>query len=210
MAYIDMLNDFETILNRDDCTDAQAALFLGQGITRVQRDCRLPSMERALLITPTDFAMVQFPVPADMIQIIDVLVPRLGGFAGEMKPLRRVSYRRLMELPNDDYPRAYARFQGQIYIAGAVPVNMTVQFLYYGNFTPFVHATDENELSASSPDLAVYAALKYAGDYFEHPLTATFESTYQQLKAAVIAMGIDLEMEGGVAEIEPLYGDDDL
>ena len=110
---------------------------------------------------------------------------------------------------NTDLPRAYARFQGQIYISGAVSTGQTVQFLYYGNFTPFVLATDENELSSNAPDLGVYAALKYAGDYFEHPLTATWEATYQELKASVIAMAIDLENEGGVNVIEPFYHDED-
>lgn len=209
MSYSDMLNDFTTILDRDDCSQALAQTFLGQGMTRVQRDCRLPSMERALLVTPAAAAMTQFAVPADMIQIIDILVPKENSSTGQMRALKKVAYRRLMTMDNTDLPRSFARFQGQIYINGGVPIGNTVQFLYYGNFTPFVLATDENELSSNAPDLGVYAALKYAGDYFEHPLTDKWENTYQELKAAVIAMAIDLENEGGVNEIEPIYDLDD-
>jgi hypothetical protein len=53
MSYNDMLSDFTTILDRDDMTVAQGQLFLNQGIARIQRTARLPSMERAQLITPT-------------------------------------------------------------------------------------------------------------------------------------------------------------
>ncbi len=209
MSYQTMLDDFTTILDRADMSVAQAQIFLAQGMTRVQRDCRLPSMERALLVTPSTSAMNQFAVPADLIQIIDVLVPKENSSTGQMRALQKVAYRRLLQMDNTDLPKAYARFQGQIYIAGGVPIGNTVQFLYYGGFTPFVNATDENELSSNAPDLGVYAALRYAGDFYEHPLTATWEATYQSLKAAVIAMAIDLENEGGVNEIEPIYHDED-
>jgi len=207
MQYIDVLNRFKTILDRDDMTDAQARIFMSDAMTRVTRDLRLPSMERALLITPTASAMVQFPVPADLIQIIDVLVPVEYSQVGQMRPLKRVAYRFLMGRDNTDIPRVYARFQQQIYLAGALPVGTQLQFLYYGNFSTFASDTDTNELTATMGDIAVYAALKYGGDFFEHPLTASWETTYQSLKAAVVAMAIDLEMEGGLAEIEPTYAD---
>lgn len=207
MTYLEMLTRFKTILDRDDCTDAQARIFMSDGMIRVTRDLRIPSMERALLVTPTDYVMTQMPVPTDLIQIIDVLSPRVGTMTGQMTSLKRLSYRALMDLDNTQDPYAYSRFQQQIYFRGAIPIGTQIQFLYYGNFSDFTDDNDSNELSASFPDVAVYAALKYAGDYFEHPLTAGWENTYQQLKAAAIAMGMDLENEGGVFYVEPTYGD---
>jgi hypothetical protein len=205
LSYNTMKADFEAILDRDDLTDAQADIFMQQGISRIQRDCRLPSMERAQLITATDNPMSQFPVPTDLIQIVDILVPREGSSVGQMRPLKRVAYRKLMEYDQTDFPKVYARYQTLIYLAGALPTNQQLQFLYYGNFSPFATPDSDNELSASTPDLAIYGALSYAGDYFEHPLAAQWEARYQAIKAEVEAMAIDLETEGGVAVIEPIY-----
>lgn len=196
------------LLDRDDCTDAQARIFLADGMTRLTRDLRIPSMERALLVTADDYPLQQITVPTDLIQIVDILVPREGSQTGQLRALKRLSYRKLMDLDNTDTPYAYARFQQQIYLRGAVPVDTQVQVLYYGNFTAFADDDDTNEITASMPDVAVYAGLKYAGDFFQHPLAASWEATYQSLKAAIVAMGIDLENEGGVAEMEPLYPQD--
>ncbi|MES1994446.1 MAG: hypothetical protein V4457_12855 [Pseudomonadota bacterium] len=205
MSYQDMKDDFVAILDRDDMTTAQADIFLRQGMSRIQRTCRLPSMERAQLITPTTFAMSEFPVPTDLIQIIDILVPLSGNSVGQMTSLKRLSYRRLMEQPSTATPFAYARGQTLIYLRGSIPIGTQLQFLYYGNFSSFASTTADNELSASFPDFGVYAALSYAGDHFEHPLTAQWEARYQSIKTEVQSLAIDLETEGGVQVIEPIY-----
>lgn len=197
---------FQSILNRDDCTDAQATAFLQQGISRVQRDCRLPSMERTLIITP-EATMSNFIVPTDLIQPIDVLVQDVN--TGRFKALAKKSYRRLLDYDPNDQPCVYARNQTQIWIAGSVGVGQQVMFIYYGNFSPFADADSDNELTASTPDLAVYAALSYAADSFQHPSAQAWEARYQAIKAEVMAMAIDLDAEGGVQYVQPLYFDTD-
>jgi|SRR6185503_13203664 len=210
MSYNTMKSDFLSILDRDEVQPGgpQAALadtFLQQGIGRIQRTARLPSMERAQLITPTLEPMLQFPVPPDLLQIMDILVPRLNDAQGRLLALRHLSYRELVQRNQRDLPHCYARSQTLIYVRGAVPVGSQLQFLYYGNFSPFATPDSDNELSASTPDLAVYAALKYAGDFFEHPLTQQWDQTYQAILAEVTQMGRDLDNEGGVNEVAPLY-----
>lgn len=205
MSYNAMKADFQNILDRDDCSDALADTFLRQGMSRIQRTCRLPSMERAQLITPQSVPMLQLPVPPDLIQVIDLLVPREADAEGRLRALKKASYRRLMEYSSNDLPRVYARSQTLFYVRGAVPVGVTLQFLYYGNFSPFANGDADNELSASTPDLAVYSALSYAGDHFEHPSTAQWEARYQAIKAEVDQMAADLENEGGVNQMEPIF-----
>lgn len=212
MSYNTMKSDFLTILDRDEVQPggpqaAMADVFLQQGISRIQRDCRLPSMERAMLVTPTDTPMTQFPVPTDLIQMVDVVVPNTAAVtgSGQMKALKKVAYRKLMEYDQTDLPRAFARYQTLIYVRGAVPVGQQLQFLYYGNFSPFATPDSDNELSSSTPDLAVYAALSYAGDYFEHPLAAQWEARFQAIKLEVQQMAEDLENEGGVMVVEPVF-----
>jgi hypothetical protein len=205
MSYNDMLTDFTNILDRDDCSNALAQTFLDQGMSRIQRACRLPSMERAQLITPTGAPMRQWMVPQDLIQVIDVIVPELNATGGQQRPLKKVAYRQLVRYDSNDLPRVFARSQATFYVAGSVPVGTTLQFIYYGNFSPFPTPDSENELSASTPDFAVYAALSYAGDYFEHPLTAQWEARFQSIKAEVDQMAMDLENEGGIQVVEPMY-----
>jgi hypothetical protein len=78
VSFNTMKASFQNILNRDDCSDAQATTFLQQGISRIQRDCRLPNMERTLIITP-ETTTNMFSVPLDLIQPIDVLVQDDAG-----------------------------------------------------------------------------------------------------------------------------------
>jgi len=208
MSYNTMKSDFLSILDRDEVQPGgpQAALadtFLQQGIGRIQRTARLPSMERAQLITPDSEPMLQFPVPPDLLQVMDILVPYPNDT--RLYPLRHVSYRKLVQFNQFDSPHSYARSQTLIYVRGSVSVGTQLQFLYYGNFSPFADEDSDNELSASTPDLAVYAALKYAGDFFEHPLTQQWDQTYQAILAEVTQMGRDLDNEGGVNEVAQLY-----
>lgn len=203
MSFNSMKASFQNILNRDDCTDAQATTFLQQGISRIQRDCRLPSMERTLIITP-ETATNLFPVPVDLIQPIDVLVQ---DQAGNFYPLVKKAYRDALKVDPQDLPRVYARVQTTMYIFGTVPVGRQIMFLYYGNFSSFATGDADNELSASTPDLAVYAALSYAADSFQHPSVQAWEARYQQLKTEVMAMAIDLDAEGGPQYVQSLYND---
>lgn len=206
MAYNDVRDDFMTILDRDDCTTDQADVFMTQSMQRIQRVCRLPSLERALLITPTADAMTQFPVPTDLIQFIDLLVPTIGSCTGQFTPLKKLSYRGLMQKSNAGYPHSFARMQTVVYLRGALPIGTQMQVLYYGNCSVIQDsATDDNELTGGCPDLVIYGALIYAGNYFEHPLTAMWTQTYNTLLAEVMSMAADLENEGGLIEVEPYY-----
>jgi hypothetical protein len=174
-------------------------------MSRIQRDCRLPSMERALLITP-DAPMASFPIPTDLIQIRDVLVPSSWG---TMRPLSKLSYRALGMKNPLDCCQWYAREQTMIYVAGNLGIGEQLQFLYYGNFSSFATADSDNELTSSTPDFAVYAGLAYAGDHFEHPNADRWEARYQSIKAEVIQMAVDLEAEGGPQSVQPIYHMDD-
>lgn len=209
MAFQDMINSFQAILNRDDCSSTQAQAFLQQGIGRIQREARLPSMERQVVVTPTT-PIKWIAVPNDLLQIIDVIVPDQQGVP---RALKKRTYRELLRVDPYDLPWCYARFQAQIFIAGTVPgpstasnTIPTVTLLYYGQFTPFASLTADNELSVSAPDLAVYAGLSYAADTYQHPSKQAWEATYQQVLADVQGLAIDLEMTGGPMVVQPLYG----
>lgn len=206
MSYTAMMSDFTTILNRDDCSSAQAAVFMSQAVQRIQRDCRLPSMERQQIYTFTGTSN-NLVIPSDLIQPIDLIwsSPAPGGRCDEPVALIKTAYRDLMRKRPLLLPKWYARIQTQFWIAGSVNAGEQIQLFYYGNFSPWASGSADNELSASTPDLAVYAALSYAGDYFACDQTTQWEARYQSIKADVIQMGIDLDAEGGPQAIEPVY-----
>ena len=220
MTYADMQAQFLAILNRDDCTDTLAQTFLQQAIQRIQREARLPSMERLLVITPTA-PMSFIDIPADLIQPIDLFVqsangsgytpPWLGvtpppGLGITYTPLKHVTYRDLMRIPASDIPQAYARVQSQFAVRGWIPAGTETQLLYYGAFTPLASADSANELTASAPDLAIYAALSLAADYFQIEQGAQWEARYQQILSDVQGMSSDVDWSGGPMVIEPAYG----
>ncbi len=199
-----MLASFSAILLRDDCLPPQATIFLQQAITRITRECRLPSMERALIVTAGE-ALTLLPVPADFIEAIDLTVS--GDGLLEPHALRFVSQRDLIRIPTQfvGYPRCYSRFQAQFNIAPAVPQGATAQLSYYGDFSPFATPDSSNEISASSPDLVVYGALSFAADAFQHPSAEQWEARYQQILMQVQMQGYDADSKGGYTAINPMY-----
>jgi hypothetical protein len=205
MSYNSMLADFKAVLNRDDATDAQLAVFMGQAVSRIQRDLRLPSMERSQLIT-CNGPVNMLVVPKDLVQLIDLIwVSGDAARAVEPKALEKLPYRDLIRKNDLVLPRWYARSQTQYWIKGSAVEGEQFQLIYYGNFSNWASGDSDNELSASTPDLAVYAALSYAGDFFECDQTAQWEARYQAIKAEVQQMATDLDAEGGPQVIQPLY-----
>lgn len=224
MAWSNVLSTFTQYLNRNevtnDTTGALATAFLVDGMQRIQRDCRLPCMERQLIITPTTAPLTSFPVPQDLLQPIDVLVSYPAGTNQDNlslpyydalwapRPLRKVDYRVLMRANPNMPPEMYARQQTLYWIAGAVPIGQQVQFLYYGNFSPITSLDSDNEITASNPDLVVYAGLTYAGPYYQHPMAAQWEQLYQRLKADVQQAADDVDANGGPQAVALLYSFD--
>lgn len=204
MSYNTMLADFTAILNRDDATPQQLTTFLSQGVQRVQRDCRLPSMERSQIITIGDAGANFVLVPTDLVQPIELIwTSTVRDF--EPRALQKLPYRDIIRKNGLDLPRWYARMQAQYWIAGAMLPGETLQVIYYGAFSNWKTPDSDNELSASTPDLGVYAALSYAGDFFECALSAQWEARYQTIKAETIQMGEDLDAEGGAQVMAPVY-----
>ncbi len=215
------INNFSSILNRDDCTQDQAIIFLTEGMTRITREARLPCMERLLVETSTS-PVSAITLPPDFLEAIDVFVqsadagcwfnpfmPDGATLVPQVTyvPLQHLSYRQLLRVSNYDVPKAYARFQAQLQLRGVVPPNVEMQVSYYGEFTPLATLTSANEITCSAPDLLQYAALSYAGDYFQHPSTQMWEQRYQSILGAVENLSVGLEMNGGPLVIQSSYGD---
>lgn len=204
MSLDSIVGTFQSVFNRDDCSNSQAQVYALQAISRVQRECRLPSMERQTIIVTTG-PVDWISVPSDTLEFIDVI---LADQSGQLTALQHLPYRKLIRIDAGVWPRAYARLQSQLWIRGQVGTGTTIQLIYYGEFSPFTSSADDNEITASAPDLIVYGALSYAADAFDHPSASKWEQRYQSILADVQQQAIDVEMNGGPMQIQPLYCED--
>lgn len=198
------IDQFQAILQRTDCDQNLAMIFLAQGMNRVQRVLTLPSQERTLSITATG-AMPFFVIPQDMIKPIDILWKRPDGY---WRPLEKKSYRQLQLINPLIDPCAYARLNNQYWIAGCPQPGAQLMFNYYGNYAPLPSLASSNELLASNQDLAVYSALSYAGAAFQHPSTQDWRNTFTEIAAEVTQAAEDVDAEGGPVVQERLYQED--
>ena len=205
MSYQTLIDSFQSVLNRDDCTTAKADGFIQQGIRRLQREVRLPCMEREMATIVTNSGTSSVFVPTDLLSIQDVLVSDTN--TPTPRPLKKIGYRELVLVNPTTPPSVYARLRGQIGIAGSLNQGAIVRVLYYGTFSNLESFAAENEVTAGFPDVAMYAGLVFAASSFTHPSKGSWETDYQTLKTALIDEAVELEMTGGPQAITPLYSE---
>ncbi len=217
-----MQAQFLSILNRSDCSTDLAQTFITQALTQIEREARLPCMERVLEVTASPTASMGYiTIPADFLQPIDLMVQSASGSywaqpsftsADTWFPLTHKTYRQLLAISQWNPPSAYGRQGGQFFIAGAVPPNVAVRLFYYGQFTPITDPTVGNEATASIPDLVIYKALgSYAAPYFQHDQGPLWEQTYQNLLQSAQLLAEDADAHGGPMVMAPThFGDDGM
>ena len=62
---------FKALLNRSDCTSTLADTFIDQGISRIQRVLRIPSME-AIQTYAISSQTASIALPATALEVIDI------------------------------------------------------------------------------------------------------------------------------------------
>ena len=152
---------FIALLNRSDCSNALADTFIDQAITRIQRQLRVPAMEKQNdYNVASDAGTSKVTMPADLLEIIELYY---DGNALVRIPLHEmVQYQKTGELGS---PRFFCREQGNIKIY-PMPSSGNLFLNYYAEQDPLTSDTDTNMLTNIASDLLTYTALAYAADYF--------------------------------------------
>jgi hypothetical protein len=171
MNYGNLRTHFKALLNRSDITDALANTFIEQGIQRIQRQLRVPSMERTLTYAITN--KVSFVlVPSDMLELISIS----HGYQ-HLVSLPSHEFNEISEGKEEGIPKYFMRRRETLELYPA-PSSGELKIDYYGEFQVMSADSDESTLAKIASDLICYAALGYAADYYLDERTAVFEQKF--------------------------------
>lgn len=159
----------KALLNRNDCTDAQADIFIDQAVARIQRTLRIPPMERVQTYTVTAESPEMLSLPSDFLQL-----KHLYHSTGSIPYTDLGSYLKMVDAPGG-IPKVYTRVQGSYLLKPTPPVDFVITMVYYGEIPDLVTDTDSNFVTEIAPDLLVYGALTFAADFFIDDRKDSFE-----------------------------------
>lgn len=176
------------LLNRNDCPNETADIFIEQALARIQRTLRVPSMERGNLITVNEENPDIIVIPEDFLNIKYL-------YTGSTL-LEYVDIQRFLQYPTSvDTPRIYTRIQGEFKIKPSPPAGTEITMIYYGEVPDLTSDTSENFLTVVAADLLVYGALSYAADYFVDERKPAFEQEYNRIYQELVEQALLTEMD---------------
>lgn len=176
MAYVDVKNQFLGLLNRRDITPSLTDTFMGFAIQRIQRELRIPAMEKLVAVLTDGTA--SFPVPNDLLEIISVHT----NDAANHKKLVRCDLQTILDFSQiAGSPRYYYRERGNISVGPYPPSGTDIYIHYYVDAGTLSADTDTNWITEIAPTLLIYAALSYSADYFLDDRKQMFEASYMQI-----------------------------
>lgn len=201
-TYGEVRTKFLSRLRRRDCTSTLADGFLSDSITRIQRELTVPSAEKSVQVAFTDeiyYDNMILAVPADLIRLKDITIIHANGET----VLKRAPLTEVLTAVGDGSPLGsstiYAR-RGAGWVIGPTPLSSEeVRIDYWSEYEAVSADADENILLDIADDLVVFGALSYAADHYEDKRAERFEARYQQILAAMQAMGDADELSGNAA-----------
>ena len=198
MAYSDVKAQFLGLLNRRDITPSLTDTFMGFGIQRIQRELRVPSMEK--IVEASTDGTAKIDVPGDLLQIISV---HTNDQVNQKKLIRTDLQTILNQSKIPGTPQFYYREGSSIYLGPYPPSGTTIFIHYYADVSSLTADTDTNWITEVAPALLIYAALAYAADYYLDDRKQLFEASYQQIVDQLTIMAMQDEVEN--ASISPAY-----
>lgn len=175
---------FKGLLNNNviNKSDSLVTLFVNQAIMRIQRELRVPFMEKQILYTiPDDYT--KLAIPADLLELIAIMVDTDQDGVLEYE-LTRTDLNRVVRASEEPgmTPRVYTR-QGGSWILGPLPgAGSQVLIHYYAEFAALNTDADTNTCLKVAWDAVLYGALSAAADYLQDDERGSkFEARYGQI-----------------------------
>jgi len=191
---------FIALLNRSDCSNALADTFIDQAITRIQRQLRVPAMEKQNTYDVTSATGVATLVmPSDLLEVIELYYD--GNSLTRIPLHEMVQYQKTGELGS---PRFFCREQGNIKIH-PMPSTGNLYLNYYAEQDPLASDSDTNMLTNIASDLLTYTALSYAADYFLDERGAIFDQKSGSFLAEIQEHANSSEQSGVNQVVRPTH-----
>lgn len=204
-----LTSQFLALMNRTDLTanTALASTFINQSILRLQRELRVPFMEKIIRYTipPSYDPSLGLSIPSDLLELIDINVDSDSDGYHDY-PLQRVQLKEAMTRAQYiDVPRVFAR-RGGYWVLGPQPaVGAIIEIVYYAEFAALEEATDTNTISSIAWDAVIYGALSAACDYYNDERGQLFEARYKQIGSDLQSMADGDELTADAA-VRPALG----
>lgn len=173
--------------------------FIDQAVLRIQREVRIPAMEKSVNVTIDGATYAGLVIPSDLLELIQI-VP-----ATSLTKLRKCDISRALNLAQyTGTPTEYCR-QGGLWVLGNKPADGDViRVDYYAELTALDDPTDENVVSIIAWDLIVNAALVQSCIFYKDKRAVDFETQYQTIKKALEDQAETDDTSGG-SEVMPAY-----
>jgi hypothetical protein len=199
MAYSDVKTQFTGILNRRDITPSLITTFMNMAIQRIQRNLRVPSMEK--YVTVTMDGINPLLVPGDLLELISITAID----SSEAHKLQSTSFEETAQNSlTGGVPMLFYR-TGGTYLLGPTPLAGQVLYLhYYADAQALSADTDTNWITEVAPDMLIYGALSYAADYYLDARRDSFEERFVGIMNDLQTMANSELLTGGAA-IDPGY-----
>lgn len=198
-----LTSQFLALMNRSDlnANTALASTFINQSILRLQRELRVPFMEKIVRYTiPSTYdASLGLVIPSDLLELIDLNVDSNGTGLLDY-PLQRVQLKEaLTRAEYTDVPKVFAR-RGGYWVLGPRPTTDTViEIVYYAEFAPLINGADTNTISNIGWDAVIYGALSAACDFYNDDRGQQFEARYKQIGGDIQNMADSDELTADAA-----------
>lgn len=174
---------FKGLLNNSvvNGNDALVSTFINQSIMRIQRELRVPFMEKQVLYTIPEGWSGKLAIPADLLALKGILVDADCDGILEYELNRRDLSTVVRASQQPGHPTVYAR-QGGSWVLGRKPsAGDKVLIYYYAEFAALENDASENTCTKVAWDAVVYGALSAAADWVEDDRVERFEGRYTQI-----------------------------
>ena len=199
MNYGDLKSHFNDLLNRTDITTTLTTRFIDQGLARIQRNLRVPLMEKQQNYTISGNTPLVV-LPNDFLEIINLY--HSSGVQLTRIPMSTMRSHLANSFTGN--PQFFTRQQANVLLFPHV-TDGTLTLDYYGEVGDFVDDTTETTLSKVAPDLIIYAGLTYAADYFLDERSDLFEGKYIQFLNELQSQADDQELNGSTQVIQAAF-----
>jgi hypothetical protein len=206
----DLKTQFKGLLNNTVVSNnaTLVSTFINQAIMRIQRELRVPFMEKQVLYTIPDGWNGKLSIPSDLLSLKGIMVDADGDGILEYELNRRDLSTVVRASQTPGHPTVYAR-QGGSWILGNKPgTGDKVLIYYYAEFAALTDDTSENTCLKVAWDAVLQGALSAATDYLDDDRVARFEKRYTQITQQLQEQADADELTANAA-VSPAYYTDD-